>query len=105
MGLLITLLIHHTAFHFMANFPRICLCHKARYWALYIPHSLLRIVSGIVPDCGNDGPRLRSHRRDFPLFVWVFTRTCFVCENRHNVSSVFGAALVTVPLRLRYVAM
>mmetsp|Transcript_23333 Transcript_23333/g.80910 ORF Transcript_23333/g.80910 Transcript_23333/m.80910 type:complete len:513 (-) Transcript_23333:1104-2642(-) len=55
-----------------------------------------------LPARRHDGPRLRPHRRDHVLRLWVRGRQGARLEDGHDVQALLGAVLVAAALRLRH---
>lgn len=67
----------------------------------YISNVLhLSYASGSFQNSSYDGSKLRPHRRNLPLLLWVSKRKASVCEDSDDLPAVLRAAVLAVPLRL-----
>ena len=57
---------------------------------------------GAIPYCGYDGSGLRHDRRDPAVLHGIRSGTQSGTEDRSDVPTVLGAAVLPAPLRLRY---
>ena len=66
------------------------------------PRRAARQPQGALPHRGDDGARLRAHRRDHALLVRLHGGAPARAQDRADVQAVLGAALGAGPLRLRH---